>query len=389
MMTLGGLFAVNAVSLDIPLISIPAVTEHFGLAPGKGQAIAVAFLLGYALAHIPVGMLGDRFGRRPVILIGMSLAAAFALVACMAPSFNILVAARFAQGLASASGGLLARAIMRDVASGAVASRLTSNALAILTILIIVLPLASTLILDATGWRGVFGIVFVFAALVSYLTYKFIPETFSKRQIAISPWTQLRSNVRDLLGAPRSIFAAYLGGIFFATYFVFTATCASALVDIYDLPATYFAPIFALMSACQFVAALLNGRFVIRAGMLKMLRYGAGVVLCALALSAAFLLTGHFPLFGLIVVGLLFSISVGFMLPNSIALTLEPLPQVAGFAASILGMFQTGMAALVGFAVSIIYDGSAPSLFSAFCLFGTISCVSYILFMRTFREVAK
>lgn len=381
MMALGGLFALNAVSLDAPLIAIPAIASQFGVSSGQAQLVLVLFLLGFALAHIPIGLLGDRFGRRPVILVGMVLTTVLAFVSIFAPSFEVLLSARFAQGMTSACGGLLCRAMIRDVASGKEdVSRLTSNALSILAVLIVIAPLLSGFLLDTFGWQAVLAIVFCYALTVTSLTFFVIPETFQPEAITLSPIEQFKVSGAAFMASRQSIFAALLGAIVFSTYFIYSTIGASVMVDIYAMKASAFAPIFALSASLQFLAAKLNGRMVQKHGVNFMLSLALICSFTALILVLIMALSGQLPLFGFVLAGILFTVSHGLTLPNSIALTLDPLPAVAGFAASIHGMLQTGLAALVGIFVSAVYAGTTGSVLFLFGFFGLLNVVIFLGF---------
>ncbi len=381
MLTLGTLFAVNAVSLDGPLVAIPAIAEHFGVNSGQSQLILALFLLGYALGHIPSGLLGDRFGRRPVILIGMTLTALFAFLAVIAPNFEILLGARFAQGLCAATGGLLAKAMIRDVASsGTEASRLSSNALSYLAILIIIAPLLSSFFLAMFNWRAVMAIVFGYFIIVTSLTAIFIPETLNKdaSQNNRSSWQQFKDSFRAFVSSPQSYSATIYGAILFSTYFIFATAGASVIVDVYGLSASYFGPVFAVIAVAQFAVSMINSRIVSKLGIFKVLTIAISFSVLAALTTAASLISGHLPLFIFVLIGFLLSLSHGLTLPNSIALTLDPLPKSAGFAASIHGMVQTGLAALVGILVSNIYNGTQENILMLFLVFALLNCLAFI-----------
>ena len=386
LITLGGLFAINAVSLDGPIVAVPAISEQFSVGKGQAQLITSLFLLGYALAHIPIGLLGDRFGRRPVILIGMILTVILALGACFAPTLESLIAIRFLQGMATASGGLLSRAIVRDVSHGREAARLTSQAFSVLAVLIIIAPLLSGMILELLGWRYVFGLVFAYASGLTFLTIKYVPETFQTADRSVTPFNQLQSSVTTFFGSQQAVVATLLGSMVFATYFIFATIGASVMEDVYSKPASLFGILFALCAAVQLLGAQLNARLVKKWGVARMLLIAfalsfAGVLTCTISLFA-----GLSSLIVFVAVGCLFAMSHGMTLPNSIALTLDPLPREAGFAASLHGMVQSTLGASVSLIATRFYSGTSDNALMMFAIFGMLNLAAFVLYRMARRD---
>ncbi len=378
--TLGGLFALNAVSLDGPIVAVPAISEQFSVSKGQAQLITSIFLLGYAIAHIPIGLLGDRFGRRPVVLIGMGLTIILAFAACMAPTYESLISIRFLQGMTTASGGLLSRAIIRDVSEGRAAAQLTSKVLSILSALIILAPLLSGVVLEMLGWRYVLSLVFLYVSALTLLTVKYIPETFDTSDRSQTPQQQLVSSTRAFFSSRQAIFASFLGGMVFATYFIFATIGASVIEDVYAKPASLFGLFFAISAAMQLTAAQLNARLVRKWGVDRMLVIAMSLSLLGVTVSAVMWHFSVLPLFGFVMMGCLFSMSHGISLPNSIALTLDPMPHQAGFAASLNGMFQTGLTALVSLLVAQAYAGTLENTALLFVIFGCFNLIAFGLY---------
>ncbi len=376
--TLGGLFSANAVGLDSPLVVVPSVASHFEVTPGEAQLVIVLFLAGYAVGHIPIGLLGDRFGRRPIILSGIAVACLMSLLAVFAPTFEVLIAARFLQGVATCAAGLLSRAVIRDVSSGSLASKLTSSVMMVLAVLIILTPLLSGYLLYLLDWRYVLAVTTVFLLVLFWLTVSFIPETMHAEKQTSHPWLQFRDSLRVFFQSGQSVRAAFLGAIAFATFFIFAAAGASLIVDVYGLPAEYFGPLFAFVALIQLSASAYNSHLVLRHGSKFILRRAAIMCATGILLSAIGAISGFTPLVLLIVIASVFAVAHALILPNSIAMTLDPLPATAGFASAIHGMMQTGVAACAGFMVSIAYDATVVTILQIYCLFGACTLVTLI-----------
>jgi len=122
----GSLTALAPLSIDLYLPALPELTRDFGVSASEAQLTLTACLAGLALGQMVAGPLSDRFGRRPPLLVGLAVYCAASFACAIAPSLEVLVALRLVQGLAGAAGIVIARAIVRDLRSGAAAARVFS-----------------------------------------------------------------------------------------------------------------------------------------------------------------------------------------------------------------------------------------------------------------------
>lgn len=107
--------ALVAAAIDMYLPAFPAVGEDLGISPGQVQQTLTIFLIGLALGQGLYGPLLDRYGRRPPLLIGITLFCLGSLLATMTHSFEMLLVARFIQALGAAAGSVTPRAIVADI----------------------------------------------------------------------------------------------------------------------------------------------------------------------------------------------------------------------------------------------------------------------------------
>jgi DHA1 family bicyclomycin/chloramphenicol resistance-like MFS transporter len=274
---------------------------------------------------------------------------------------------------------MLSRAMIRDVASGSEASKLMSKALSILAILIILSPLACGYLLRAFGWQAAFSLLSVFLCLLLAGTALCIPETMHTEKHTSHPWQQFKLSAQAFISSKQAVLATFLGALGFSSYFVFNVTGSAILVDHYDLPASLFAPLFSTAALLQFVAAQTNSYLVAKKGVHFILRIALGFLTFGIFTSFIAMSTGYIPLWWLIIVCFSFAIAHAFILPNSISLALDPLPKTAGFAAAIHGLVQNGAAALLGFMISLFYNGSAITIMGLFATIGSTTLIVFFL----------
>lgn len=138
--------------------AIPDILDEFG-APAEraGLLVAAGSIAGIVVAPIG-GFLADRFGRRIVLTIALAVFGVFGGLAALAPSFSLLILARFLMGLGSASLVNLAVVLIGDFWSGVERTRLIGRNSAVLTVGLAAIPLMSGALTEAAGWRVTFGL---------------------------------------------------------------------------------------------------------------------------------------------------------------------------------------------------------------------------------------
>ena len=114
-LTLALLLGLQPITTDFYLPALPALSEGFGASMAQTQLTLTALLLAFGLSQLVWGPLSDRFGRRPVLLWGMSLYTLASMAIVLAPSMPWLIGIRMVQGIAMGAGVMCARALVRDL----------------------------------------------------------------------------------------------------------------------------------------------------------------------------------------------------------------------------------------------------------------------------------
>ena len=124
---LGTIAAVGPFTTDMYLPAFPAVAADLGATPSAVQGTLVTYFLALALGQLAYGPLADRFGRRAPLVGGFAVYTLASIGCALAPDIGSLAMLRFLQALGGCSGMVIARAVVRDVATGPDAVRLMAS----------------------------------------------------------------------------------------------------------------------------------------------------------------------------------------------------------------------------------------------------------------------
>jgi DHA1 family bicyclomycin/chloramphenicol resistance-like MFS transporter len=358
---LTALVALGPLSTDLYLPSLPSLAGYFAVGVDDIQLTLSVFLVGLATAQLVYGPLSDRFGRRPVLLVGLAIYVVASVVCMLAPSVPVLVVARFVQAVGACVGPVLGRAVVRDVYGREGAARVLAYMSAAMALAPAIGPILGGFFEEWFGWR------INFLALVLYGSGG--PS---------SPGASCRKPTRrGPAGRAADLHPARLSRL-----------PQSRLPRLCPLLRLAYSGIFAFISGSSYVcrrwwagtdrfgsaspawssatssAHGRRGRLSRRLDIDRLIAVGAGIgvaggtLLLALALASA----AHSGIAGaLLIVGpmLVFMIGGGLVLPNSIAGAIGPFPRAAGAASALLGFTQMTAAAAIGIAVAALYDDSA------------------------------
>ena len=361
---LTALVALGPISTDLYLPSLPSLARYFAVGVDDIQLTLSVFLVGLATAQLVYGPLSDRFGRRPVLLVGLAIYVVASVVCMLAPSVRVLVVARFVQAVGACVGPVLGRAVVRDVYGREGAARVLAYMSAAMALAPAIGPILGGFLEEWFGWRINFLVLVLYGSGGLVLAWRILPETNK------APDLQAAQPVRIILGYRGLLnHRAYVGYVLCCAFaysgiFAFISGSSYVLQEVVGLGPIGFGLCFAGVVIGYIIGTMVAGRLSRQLGIDRLIAVGAGIGVAggALLLVLALAVPAHGALAGaLLIVGpmLVFMIGVGLVLPNAIAGAIGPFPRAAGAASALLGFTQMTAAAAIGIAVAALYDGSA------------------------------
>ncbi len=376
--TLGLLTAVAALTVDLSLPAIPAMAEALDSTLSQGQQIVGIFLLGMALGQIPAGLASDRFGRLPILFVGMCIFVVSAIVTAVATDVNILLGARFVQGFGAAASIVVARAVVRDIASGADAAKIMSLLTMIFTAAPVIAPSFGAILVTQWHWRAPFIVIAGCGALLLFATRVYLVETHVPNAEQ-HPLRQLKSSFGEFFSHRQSVFGLLVMVVPPAGYLSIIAVSSALAVDIYGFSLAQYALIFACAGLSILAGAATNRWLVTRFTIMQILMADVVIILIASVQLLIIAWLNDAPFWWLWTCVCMNMFTMAIFQSNATVLTLDPLPKIAGFASSIIGTSQNligGFGALLG---ALIYDGSVRNATIILGVSGTLTAAIFFL----------
>ncbi len=376
------LVALGPLSTDLYLPALPTLTEDLATDVANVQLTLSVFLAGFALAQIAYGPLSDRYGRRPILIAGLSIYLLASIACMLAPSIETLIAARFLQALGACAGPVLGRAIVRDVYGPAEAARVLAYISGAMALAPMIGPVLGGWLTVIFGWRANFATLALFSLLQVAATAIMLGESNAHRDPEATHVTRMARNFGGLLRA-----RGYRGYLLcfsfaYAGLFSFISGSSFVLIGLHGLSPQWYGASFGFVVVGYVVGTLLSGRHTLRLGTRRMVLLGAQLATAAGLAMLVLLLTGLTSIWAILLPMFFYMVGTGLVMPNAIGGALAPYPKMAGSASALLGFVQMSLAAAVGIAVGHSYDRSAFPMVMAIALCGSAVLLFYAWLVR-------
>jgi DHA1 family bicyclomycin/chloramphenicol resistance-like MFS transporter len=388
---MAALMALGALGIDSMLPNLPAIGESLGVTDeNRRQLIITVYMLGTGTSQVIYGPLADRFGRRPVLLIGLGLYVAFTLLAALSPTFEVLLVARVLQGVGAAATRAIPVSVVRDRYAGRAMARVMSLTSLVFMAAPIMAPSLGQAVLVLASWPWIFGLLAALGVVLMLWSFLRLPET-------LHPEDRLPIRAGRILGAfataarNRTSMCYILAQTFlFGGMIGFVTSAQQVFADALGA-ADRFALVFAICASFIAVASLLNARLVMRLGMRRL---SHSALLAYIAVAAVHLMVASAGLENLILFAALQAAAMftfGLTSGNFGAMAMEPMGHIAGVASSFQGFVSLVGASLIGFGIGQAFNGTVVPLEAGYLLCGlcALAVVLYAEGGRLFRPQAR
>lgn len=379
---LGALAMLTSLAVDMSLPTLPRLANEFAASPETVQLTLSLFFIGYAVGQLLYGPVSDRFGRRRALLSGLGLFTLAGFLCAASWRIDALIAFRLVQGLSGASGPVLARAVVRDHFDGARAAQGLSTVLTVMSLAPLIAPYLGGLILTVFGWRAVFLTLGLIGFSLLALTWAGLAESLKHPDAqALQPW-RLFANYRSFLANPISLGYTFVNAFGYFGLFAFVSGAPFVLIEVYGVRSDRFGIYFGLTALGFMLGSFANSRLLRRLSIDRMITIGGVIMVAAGAALVATAWTRWGGPWGITLPLIAFTFGLALLSPNATAAAMEPVPHMAGTAASILGATQMATASVAGYVVNRLYDRTPMPMAWCILLAAVAVLVLYLLVVR-------
>ena len=334
--------AIGPLALNLYIPSMPGLEKTFGVPYGTVQLTLTLYLIGMAVCQLIYGPASDRFGRRPMLLAGLSLFFIASVLAAIAPTIEALIAARLIQAIGGSAGIVLARAMVRDVFTREKSASVISYITMAFVVAPMIAPVLGGILEQYAGWRTGFWLLAAVGASVLNAAWITLPETHHAR--GTDP-QNFFSNAGNLFALPK--FRAYTFTLAFTScvFFSFLGGAPHIMMDVLKRTPVEYGLWFFVISAGYMAGNFLSGQYTQKVGIDRMIMAGCIVTICGGFLCLAAAISGLLAPATLFVPMALAAFGNGLTIPNGTAGAISVDARMTGAAAGWSGFTQMAFGA--------------------------------------------
>lgn len=351
---LGAIAALGPLSNDLYVPSMSLVAAGLNVTGADVQLTMSSLLIGFSAGALIYGPLSDRFGRKPILCIGLALYVVAASLAALSSTLTLLILARALQGFAASAGMVLSRAIILDRWRGAEASRALSWVSIFMFFTPVLAPLVGGYMAGFGYWPAVFWGQAGAGLLCFVVTLAMLPRV--RRSLTGTIMSSIRAYgpiVRDSQAIGYMLCSAFG----FIGVVAFVSTASFVFVDFFELTPQQFGICFSIVMLGGSIGAFLNSRYVAQLGISRMLSFGATTLAVGSVLVMLSALMGG-GVVGLVASFMLYVIGIGSVFSNTVARTLSRFPENMGAASSLFAVNQFFIGGIVAALLSRVAEPS-------------------------------
>jgi len=355
---MASLMSVVALSIDAILPALGFMAQDFGVNGSEIQLVITTLFAGFAIGQLIYGPISDRVGRLPGIYVGFGFFILGCILSMSAQSLEMVLVGRFLQGIGASGPRIMVSALARDCFSGRAMARIMSLSGSVFMMVPICAPMLGQVLLWFGPWHIIFVTYIILALLLCIWTWLRLDETLAQeKRRSIHPKVLWQAFVLVL---SNRVAAGYtlVSGLVFGGFLGYLSSSQVLFQQIYDV-GDAFPLYFSALVFPNLISSYLNAKLVMRWGMFRLVQLtNAWVFIGSLGLYLyAQSYAGVPPLMHTMAFLFVIFAGIGFQFGNLNALAMEPLGEVAGMGASVVGagsMFLSiPIGGLIGMSVNI------------------------------------
>lgn len=373
------LSSIGQIASDIYLPSLPAIQLTLNSSINTIQLSVALYMYGYGLMQIFYGPFSDAFGRKPALLLGLFVMLLGTIFCMHANSAAELLIGRLLQGVGGASCNAIYKACMRDLFPSRLLPKVSSIFAVVTVLMISIAPLAGGFIQEYLGWRWTFffllSLICILIVVVSITpeTNRYLDKTHINKEKIIL-------NFKELLSSKTFSVFAFANALCYGGLLCWLTTGPFLIMTVHDKTAIEFGYISTMVGMAFAVGGTINSFIVKPENIITIVRVSFITMLFAGILLLASMLLDH-DFYAMILSITLFSFAGSFVVPNAIAMCLQPFKRIAGLSGALLGFIKNLGGAIMSSIIALAPDSNQMPLAIAYLLIALLGIIAVFKYL--------
>ncbi len=379
--------ALGPFSMHLIIPAITPIQEQFGITAGTAGLLISGTLWGIAVSTLFFGVFADRFGRRPMLMLGMGLFVVGSVMGEFGDSAAMVIMGRVVQGVGGATGIVISRAVIRDLYS----REKGTSVLAYLTMAVMIAPILAPafagFVVESYGWRRVFDI----AAITGFVVFIWLVKTFPETLKDHIPLPNIGAIFNAYIDVLRSrVFVLYsLVGTFVMTGFFSMMSGAPHVADqAWGIGRDELGYYLGLGGVGMMMSTFITARIAERTDNNQMMLTGLGFIMLGSLIAVSLFSVGVNHPASLFAPAVITGFGAGFVLPTTTAGALSVVPKMAGTASGMMTFMQFLVAGIAAQAIGYFNHTTAWSVIGFMVTFQTLAVVSALVATAVARQLS-
>jgi DHA1 family bicyclomycin/chloramphenicol resistance-like MFS transporter len=352
------LLGLQPLSTDLYLPALPSLARELQAPMAAAQLTMSALILAFGVAQLVWGPVADRFGRRPVLLCGLSLYTLAGALCTIAPDIQLLVLGRTLQGAALAAAVVCGRATIRDLYEPQQGAHVMSQAMSGLGLIAVLAPVIGGTLAGWWGWRAALASLAAIGAGVLAFVALSLPETVRQRNPRALHLAPLLGQASQVLRHPTFIAWTALTSSTYGGLFTVLAGSSFVYIGVLGLSPGRYGMAMASGALSYLLGTFVCRRWLRRVGLRGAVRLGALFTLAGGVSMSALAWCGVQSVWAVLVPQWLYVLGHGVHQPCGQTGAVSAFPQAAGVAAALAGFVLAVVAFGVGLWLGHALDGT-------------------------------
>lgn len=373
------LSALTPLAVDMYLPAMPSIAGDFNVPIEFIQTTLSTYLLGFAIGQLFYGPLADSYGRRSVLICGLTIYILASMAIVYGDTIEQFRWLRLLQAIGGGAASVVVSSLLRDLFSGSLFSKMMSYVVLSMTLAPLVAPLIGAQLITWFTWHSIFVVLAGLTLACLVITYFGIKETLPVEKRVPFNLRQIFTNYALIIRNKKVLGLMLCGAFNVSGMFAFLTASPFVYIEYFGIDERIYGYLFACNIIGMMIVTWCNAKVVMRFGYQQILR--AGVIISALVsiLFAAINVNLTFGLIGLVISTVAYISLISLIGSNVMTGILAEFSHISGTAAALGATVRFGFGALSGVVVSALHDGTPQPMIFVISACGILSFLSYFL----------